>query len=117
MEDFEDEEMIGEMFDKFVEMGLIEIVGLANDGTPLFKFSEEFLEDPEMMEIHQAITNDILSKIWIKGYIEMYPLNEDGDWKIELCEKSFDFEGAKKDLEEDEFILFTQIYDELSQPL
>lgn len=108
------EEMV-EMFDAMIEAGLITVVGLSEDGDPLYKFSPELLEMEEFQEIHEAITNDILFCIWNKGFVEMNPLNEDGDWSVSLNDKSHDHELAKKELDEDEYILFLQIYAELSQ--
>lgn len=108
------EEDILDMIDYLVATGLIKQVGTASDGTPLYKFSEEILQMPEFEEIHESITNDILFSIWQKGFIEMYPLNEEGDWKIELCDKSYQQDLASSELSEDEYILFLQVFDELS---
>ena len=108
-------EDIAEVLDHLIEMGLIQIIGYANDGQPLYKFSEELLNMPEFYETQEAITNEILFNIWNKGFIEMNPLNEDGDWDIRLCEKSEDFVSAKNELEEDEFLLFIQIYQDLKR--
>jgi hypothetical protein len=45
----------------------------------------------------------------------MNPLNEDGDWNVALCQQSHNMDAAKEQLEEDEFLLFIQIYDELKE--
>ena len=108
-------EEVSEILDAMIEAGYIVVVGISKDGDPLYKFSEELLAMEEFAEVHEAITNDILFSIWNKGFIEMNPLNEDGDWNVSLNDKSHDHELAKKELEEDEFILFLQIYVELSQ--
>lgn len=106
-------EDIVEMIDYLLEMGLMEEVGQTEQGEPLYKFSDELMGMPEFMDVHEAITNDIIFNLWNKGFIEMNPLNEDGDWNIRLCEKSEDFTAAKNELEADEFILFVQIYHDL----
>lgn len=111
-EGFEPDE-IKEIIEELVESGLMEIAGYAEDGSPLYKFSPELLSMPEFQEVHEAITNEILFSIWNKGFIEMNPVNEDGDWNIRLCDKSEDFVAARDELEEDEFLLFIQIYAEL----
>lgn len=113
MEDEFNPEDIAEMLDYLLQVGLMEIVGETPDGEPLYKFSDELLAMPEFMDVHEAITNDILFNIWNKGFIEMNPVNEDGDWNIRLCEKSEDFTAAKNELEEDEFLLFIQLYQDL----
>lgn len=107
-------EELEEVFSHMIEAGLITVVGLSQDGEPLYKFSTELLNMPEFEEIHEAITNDILFSIWNKGFIEMNPLNEDGDWRIMLNDNSYDLDKAKAELEEDEYILFLQIYQELN---
>mgnify|MGYP000134323833 CR=1 FL=1 len=106
-------EDIAEMLDYLISVGLIQIVGTADDGEPLYKFSDELLSMPEFMDVQQSITNDILFNLWNKGFIEMNPMNEDGDWNVRLCEKSEDFNAAKNELDEDEFLLFVQIYQDL----
>lgn len=111
-EEFSKEE-ISDIIKHMVDEGLMEIVNYTEDGEPLYRFSEELLSMPEFLEIHESITNDILFNIWNKGFIEMNPVNEDGDWNVRLCEKSEDFVAARDELEEDEFILFVQIYAEL----
>lgn len=106
-------EDVAEMLNYLLEVGLMEIVGETEDGEPLYKFSDELLAMPEFMEVHEAITNEILFNLWNKGFIEMNPVNEDGDWNVRLCAKSEDFVAAKDELEEDEFLLFVQLYAEL----
>lgn len=113
MEDDIRPEDIAEMLEHLIELGLIQIVGYATDGEPLYKFSEELMSMPEFMDVQESITNDILFSLWNKGFIEMNPVNEDGDWNVRLCEKSEDFNAAKDELDEDEFILFVQIYQDL----
>jgi hypothetical protein len=108
-----DPEDIAEMLDYLLEVGLMEIVGETDDGEPLYKFSDELLSMPEFMDVHEAITNDILFNLWNKGFIEMNPMNEEGDWNVRLCDKSEDFTAAKNELEADEFLLFIQLYQEL----
>jgi hypothetical protein len=108
------EEDISRVIDYLLENGLMEEIAQSEDGTPLYRFSEELLDMPEFAEIHEALTNDMLFNIWQKGYIEMYPINEEGDWKIELCEKSYDMVSANQELEEDEMILFLQVFAELT---
>jgi len=120
MEDYGDEieeptpEDIAEIFDYMIEMGYMKVVGLTDKGVPLYKFSEELLAMPEFYAIHEQITNDILFNIWNKGYIEMNPVDEDGNWNISLNEKSHDRDSAYLDLDESEYSLFLQIYQELS---
>lgn len=106
-------EDIMEMLERLIEIGLIQIVGYADDGEPLYRFTEELLAMDGFDAVNESITNDILFSLWNKGFIEMNPINEDGDWDIRLCDKSEDFNLAKKELDEDEFLLFVQIYQEL----
>lgn len=116
-EDFEEvsQEEISEIFEVLLEQGYLILSGMSENGEPLYRFSQELLEMDEFQEVHEAILNDMLFAIWNKGFIEMYPENEDGDWHIDLCDKSQDMEAAKAELDEDEYILFVQIYDELSK--
>lgn len=109
------EEDIAEVFSYLLEAGLMQEVAQTEDGQPLYKFSQELMDMPEFQEVHESITNEILFNIWNKGFIEMNPLNEDGDWNIALCAQSHDMDTAKEKLEEDEFLLFMQIYDELKE--
>lgn len=106
-------EDVAEMLDYLISVGLIQIVSYAEDGEPLYKFTEELMAMPEFMEVHESITNDILFSLWNKGFIEMNPINEDGDWNVRLSDKSEDFNAAKNELDEDEFLLFVQIYQDL----
>jgi hypothetical protein len=106
-------EDITEILRVMLEEGYLTIVGISEDGEPLYKFSQELMDMPEFIEVHESITNDILFTIWNKGFIEMNPVNVDGDWNIALNEKSMNHELAKKELEEDEFILFIQVFNEL----
>lgn len=106
-------EDIVEMLDHLIQIGLIQVVGYASDGEPLYKFTDELLAMDGFNEVHEAITNDILFNLWNKGFIEMNPVNADGDWDVRLCEKSEDFNAAKNELSEDEFLLFVQVYQEL----
>ena len=106
-------EDISYIINSLVEEGLMEIVSYTDDGEPLYKFSAELLSMPEFYEVHEAITNEILFNIWNKGFIEMNPISDDGDWNVRLCEKSEDFVAARDELEEDEFLLFVQLYAEL----
>lgn len=120
MEEYDEElpeptpEDIADIFDYMIEMGYMKVVGLTEDGVPLYKFSAELLAMPEFYAIHEQITNDILFNIWNKGYIEMNPVDEDGNWNISLNEKSHDKDSAYLDLDESEYALFCQIYQELS---
>lgn len=116
MEEFDEEitpEDITEILRAMLEEGYLTIVGISEDGEPLYKFSQELMDMPEFIEIHESITNDILFSIWNKGFIEMNPVNEEGDWNIDLNEKSMNHELAREELEEDEFILFIQVFNEL----
>ena len=116
MEEFDEEitpEDITEILRAMLEEGYLTIVGVSEDGEPLYKFSQELMDMPEFIEIHESITNDILFSIWNKGFIEMNPVNEEGDWNIDLNEKSMNHELAREELEEDEFILFIQVFNEL----
>lgn len=106
-------EEMADIFNEMLDAGYITVVGMTDNGEPLYKFSEEVLAMEEFYEIHEAIVNDILFSIWNKGFIEMFPLNEDGDWRIELNDKSGDMSLAKQELAEDEFILFVQLYEDL----
>lgn len=121
MEDFNEEEMndeptpeeIAEIFDYMIGMGYITVVGLTAEGLPLYRFSPEVLAIPEFYEIHEQITNDILFNIWNKGFIEMNPVDEDGNWNISLNQNSEDHQKAKSELDESEYSLFIQIYQDL----
>jgi hypothetical protein len=106
-------EDIAEMFEFLLESKLMEIVGYSQDGEPLYRFTEDLMAIPEFIEVHEAVTNEILFSIWNKGFIEMNPVNEDGDWNVRLNTKSFDHDAAYNELEEDEFVLFSQIFHEL----
>ena len=106
-------EEIAEMFEYLISEGYIEVIGETVSGEPLYKFSRELMEIPEFMEVHQAITNDLLFNIWNKGFIEMNPMNEDGDWNVRLNEKSQRIDLAMEELDEDEFVLFLQVFQEL----
>jgi hypothetical protein len=115
-DDFEiSQEEIAEMFRLFVDEGYLIVVGYTPDGNPLYRFSDELLTMPEFYEIHEQIVNDTLFGIWNKGFIEMNPINEEGDWNISLNENSLDHIKAKEELEEDEFVLFIQIFNDLSK--
>lgn len=107
-------EDIAEIFDYMIEMGYMQVVGLTEEGVPLYRFSAELLSMPEFYAIHEQITNDILFSIWNKGFIEMNPVDDDGNWNISLNEKSHERELAKQELDESEYSMFVQIYDELS---
>lgn len=117
MEEYEEgvpsPEEIAEMFDYLISEGYIEIIGETVNGEPLYKFSKELMEIPEFYDIHESITNDILFSIWNKGFIEMNPVNEDGDWNVRLNDKSHDLELAMAELDDDEFVLFLQVFQEL----
>ena len=106
-------EEIAEMFEYLISEGYIEVIGETVSGEPLYKFSRELMEIPEFMEVHQAITNDLLFNIWNKGFIEMNPMNEDGDWNVRLNAKSQRIDLAMEELDEDEFVLFLQVFQEL----
>ena len=106
-------EEIAEMFEYLISEGYIEVIGETVSGEPLYKFSKELMEIPEFMEVHQAITNDLLFNIWNKGFIEMNPMNEDGDWNVRLNAKSQRIDLAMEELDEDEFVLFLQVFQEL----
>jgi hypothetical protein len=106
-------EEIAEMFEFLLENKLMEIIGFSEDGEPLYRFTEDLMAIPEFMDVHEAVTNEILFSIWNKGFIEMNPVNEDGDWNIRLNNKSFDHDAAYNELEEDEYVLFSQLFHEL----
>lgn len=113
MEDDITPEEVAEMFEQLIELGYISIIGYDSNDEPLYKFSPEMMDIPEFYEVHEAITNDILFRVWNKGFIEMNPLNEEGDWNVRLNDKSHSHDLAYEELDEDEYVLFIQIFDEL----
>lgn len=106
-------EEIAEMFDYLLSEGYIEIIGETVNGEPLYKFSKEMMDLPEFQDIHQSITNDILFRVWNKGFIEMNPVNDNGDWNVRLNDKSHRLDLAMEELDDDEFVLFLQVFQEL----
>ena len=107
-------EEMTEIFEELLASGYLLIAGISEEGEPLYKFSSELLQMEEFQKVHESIANDILFAIWNKGFIEMNPLNEDGDWNISLNEKSHNMSLAKEELDEDEYLLFCQVYAELN---
>lgn len=101
------------MIDQLILQGAMEIDALAEDGSPLYKFTPKMKElYPELYAEHMTIVNKEIMNLWEKGYlkVDIFSANP----QVALTQKAIDMENIKN-LKKEELDYLIQIVELLTK--
>lgn len=89
MSDMTPEEKIDLIFGLLVEAGAIELMGVSQEGEPVFRVTEKCKEVfPEFYEMHKADINRVAYELWDLGVIEV--TFKDDEERISFDERNYE---------------------------
>jgi len=101
------EEFTRQLIDRFVSEGVMEMIGIDEQGEFIYKMTPLMMElYPEVYDEYMSTTNSIVQELWEKELIDVV-IKDDGEFGIFLNENTMNYK--EYDLDEDQLLMIEEI--------